>query len=186
MQTTKWIPSVDQSKFKASSHSQALLIWSDPSVFVLEERKNAWWCWFMYDNLLQKMVQVCRDLSGQANTVNLLHGQQSHTNANKGTNETGQKRFFGSSFVALEAVGGLPEHKGIIHGLFFFFFLVGARLWTSFCPPKCAMNTRWNERLLSSIVSSLMLLILQREGRLVLGLGPNLFLFLSSRGINKN
>lgn len=75
----------------------------------------------MYGNLLQKMVQVCRDLSGQANTVNLLHGQQSHTNANKGTNETGQKRFFGSSFVALEAVGGLPEHKGIIHGLFFFF-----------------------------------------------------------------
>lgn len=39
-------------------------------------------------------------------------------------------------------------------------FWVRAHPWTSLCPLKCPMNTRWNERVLSSIVSSMMLLIL--------------------------
>ncbi len=64
-----------------------------------------------------KELQVGSDFQEQADTVNLFQGQQSHSKAKRGTNEGEQKRVFGSRLVALEAPGGLPEHKGLIHGL---------------------------------------------------------------------
>ncbi len=57
------------------------------------------------------------DSQERDDTVNVLRGQQGHSKARGGTNEAGQKHVFGDRLVALEALGGITQHKGLIHGL---------------------------------------------------------------------
>lgn len=79
--------------------------------------------------------------------------------------------------VALEALGGLREHKGLIHGLCSVtarFFGRSSSTNIPFVLPSVRRIQGEMKERFSSIVSSLMLLILQTEERLVLESEPKL------------
>lgn len=111
-----------------------------------------------------KELQVGFWLPGaeQDDTVNVLRGQQGHSKARGGTNEAGQKHVFGDCLVALEALGGITQHKGLIHGLRSTTARIFGRSLSGNIPLSNQVcdeyKVKWKS--VSSIVSPLMLLIL--------------------------